>query len=279
MGKHLLLVNDLPGYGKVALAAMMPVLTHMGHHIYNLPTALVSNTLDYGRFEILDTTDYMRNTIGVWKSLGFSFDAISTGFIVSPAQAAMIANYCSRERLKGTKIFVDPIMGDEGHLYNGLTERTVEGMRRLVTQADYMVPNYTEAALIAGETYEKEGLSWVAMKNLLGKLHRMGNGSIAITSAKVDGENAVAGFDKDRGEYFLRTFDMIPVRFPGTGDIFSAIFMGHVMNGVSMIDSVDKAMMAVRQMIVLSSSSGDSFKGIPVESCLEVIDSCQEDRK
>ena len=54
----------------------MPVLTHMGHHIYNLPTALVSNTLDYGRFEILDTTDYMRNTIGVWKALGFSFDVI-----------------------------------------------------------------------------------------------------------------------------------------------------------------------------------------------------------
>lgn len=50
------------------------------------------------------------------------------------------------------------------------------------------------------------------------------------------------------------------------------------MNGVSMMDSVDKAMMAVRQMIVLS-SSGDSFKGIPVEACLEVIDSCQEDRK
>lgn len=279
MGKQLLLVNDLPGYGEVALAAMMPVLTHMGHHVYNLPTALVSNTLDYGRFEILDTTEYMRNTLGVWKSLGFSFDAISTGFIVSPTQAAMIANYCSREREKGTKIFVDPIMGDEGRLYNGLTKRTVEGMGRLISQADYMIPNYTEAALLAGESYEKEGLSWVAMKNLLGKLHRMGNGSVAITSAKVDGSDAVAGFDGERGEYFLRTFDMIPVRFPGTGDIFSAIFMGNVMNGVSMMDSVDRAMLAVRQMIVLSRNSGDSFKGIPVENCLEVLDSCREDRK
>ena len=111
MGKQLLLVNDLPGYGEVALSAMMPVLTHMGHHVYNLPTALVSNTLDYGRFEILDTTEYMRNTMGVWRSLGFTFDAISTGFMVSPTQASMIANYCSREREKGTKIFVDPIMG------------------------------------------------------------------------------------------------------------------------------------------------------------------------
>ena len=119
----------------------------------------------------------------------------------------------------------------------------------------------------------------MAMKNLLGKLHRMGNGSVAITSAKVDGSDAVAGFDGERGEYFLRTFDMIPARFPGTGDIFSAIFMGNVMNGVSMMDSVDRAMLAVRQMIVLSRNSGDSFKGIPVENCLEVLDSCREDRK
>ena len=47
MGKQILLINDLPGYGKVALAAMLPILSQMGHHVFNLPTALVSNTLDY----------------------------------------------------------------------------------------------------------------------------------------------------------------------------------------------------------------------------------------
>ena len=60
MSKQILLINDLAGYGKVALSAMIPVLSHMGHQIYNLPTALVSNTLDYGKFDILETTDYMK---------------------------------------------------------------------------------------------------------------------------------------------------------------------------------------------------------------------------
>lgn len=72
--KNILIINDMPGYGKVALAAMLPILSHMGHNIYNLPTALVSNTLDYGKFTILDTTDYMKKSIAVWKELGFSFD-------------------------------------------------------------------------------------------------------------------------------------------------------------------------------------------------------------
>ena len=97
MSKQILLINDLAGYGKVALSAMIPVLSHMGHQIYNLPTALVSNTLDYGKFDILETTDYMKNTVSVWDDLGFQFDAIATGFIVSEVQAKMIADYCRKK--------------------------------------------------------------------------------------------------------------------------------------------------------------------------------------
>ena len=75
----LLLINDLAGYGKVALSAMIPILSHMQYEVCSLPTALVSNTLDYGKFEILETTSYMKNTLQVWDALGFQFDAVSTG--------------------------------------------------------------------------------------------------------------------------------------------------------------------------------------------------------
>ena len=63
--KQILLINDLAGYGKVALSAMMPIFSNMGFEIFTLPTALVSNTLDYGKFEILDTKDYILNTVNV----------------------------------------------------------------------------------------------------------------------------------------------------------------------------------------------------------------------
>ena len=67
--KKILLINDLPGYGKVALAAMVPILSHMGHYPMQLPTAVISNTLDYGRFRIQDMTDYMRDTLQVWDGI------------------------------------------------------------------------------------------------------------------------------------------------------------------------------------------------------------------
>ena len=94
MEHPVLLINDMAGYGKVALAAMIPVMSHMGLNVCNLPTALVSNTLDYGKFEILDTTEYMEHTLKVWEELGFRFDAVSTGFIVSDVQAQLVTDYC-----------------------------------------------------------------------------------------------------------------------------------------------------------------------------------------
>ena len=271
MGKRILLINDLPGYGKVALAAMVPVLSHMGHYVYELPTALVSNTLDYGKFEILETTEYMEKTLSVWNELGFSFDAVSTGFIVSEKQARLIGGYCAEQRKKGTRIFVDPIMGDNGQLYNGVPDSTVAYMRTLVAQADFTVPNYTEAALLAGVPYRKEGTSEPEMRRIIDALRRMGAGSVVVTSAVVDGSSAMAGYDEGRGTYFLLPFDPIPGRFPGTGDIFSAVFAGHVLRGAPVGQAVKKAMDTVAALIRQNQDESGAGKGIPIEQCLGMI--------
>ena len=121
---QLLLINDMCGYGKVALSAMLPVLSHMGYRIHNLPTALVSDTLNYPKFYIHDTTEYVRQSLAIWEELGFEFDAISTGFIVTEEETRIISDFCHRRAQKGTKVFVDPIMGDNGKLYAGVPEST-----------------------------------------------------------------------------------------------------------------------------------------------------------
>ena len=61
--KNVLLVNDLPCYGKVALNAVGPVLSAMGFELYRLPTAIFSNTLNYDFAEAADMTEYMRRAL------------------------------------------------------------------------------------------------------------------------------------------------------------------------------------------------------------------------
>ena len=119
--KQILLVNDVVGYSKVGMVAMLPILSYLGIPTYSLPTALVSNTLDYGKFNIQDTTEYIRGTLPVWKQLGFSFDAICTGLMFSDEQAKLVAGYCKEQSALGTTVFVDPILGDGTDARDGIS--------------------------------------------------------------------------------------------------------------------------------------------------------------
>lgn len=268
---QLLLINDMCGYGKVALSAMLPVLSHMGYRIHNLPTALVSDTLNYPKFYIHDTTEYVRQSLAIWEELGFEFDAISTGFIVTEEETRIISDFCHRRAQKGTKVFVDPIMGDNGKLYAGVPESTIGLMRHLLECADYAVPNYTEACLLT-DTPIAEQITPDEARALVDAVRELGAKSVVITSAVVNGTNAVIGYDHVAGEYSTIPFELIPVYFPGTGDTFSAVLVGRVMTGWSLQRATSDAMRVVAELIERNADQEDKSAGLPIEACLDVID-------
>lgn len=269
--KQILLINDMAGYGKVATAAMLPILSYMGHPTYNLPTALVSNTLDYGKFNILETTEYIKGVFPVWRELGFTFDAISTGFMASEAQAKIISAYCREQAEAGTVIFVDPIMGDEGKLYNGVTDEAIKSMREMVSVAHLVFPNHTEACYLTGMDYNADGVTHDEACRLIDGLLALGTKSALITSIPVDGQTSVVGYNHLDGSYFSLPYTEIPVHFPGTGDIFSAVLIGHLLDGEMLKPSTRKAMDAVYTLIDLNKDNEDKNRGIPLEKYLDVI--------
>lgn len=261
----------MAGYGKVATAAMLPILSYMGYPTYNLPTALVSNTLDYGKFNILETTDYIQGVFPVWKELGFHYDAIATGFIASERQAQIVSDYCREQSHNGSIIYVDPIMGDEGKLYNGVTPSAINSMREMLEVANLCYPNYTEACYLTDTPYREEGVTMQEARQLLDKLRNIGTESMLITSIKVDGNNSVMGYNKADDEYFQLLYTEIPVHFPGTGDIFSAVLIGHLLNDEPLKKSTRMSMDAVSKLIELNKDNKDKNRGIPLEKYLSII--------
>ena len=266
----------------MGMAAMLPILTYLGHSVYNLPTALVSNTLDYGHFNVMETTDYMRGAIPVWHKLGFRFDAVCTGLMFSEEQANMVSAFCRQLHSEGTTVFVDPIMADGGRLYNGLTQRQVELMRDMVGVADLTFPNYTEACYLAGIQYKEAGLTWNEACELLDGIAALGARSVLITSAKVDGQscvigkrsdNSLEGFRQhlDQGPYFQLNYNELPLAFHGTGDIFSAVLIGHLMNGKPLHESTQTAMTVVSSLLERNRDQEDKCLGIPIEKCLDLL--------
>ena len=261
----------MAGHSKVGMGAMVPVLSYYGYPTFNLPTALVSNTFDYGLYNALDTTDYIRGTLPVWKSLGFGYDAICTGYLFSEEQAQLVAPYCKEQRENGTLIFVDPVMGDGGSLYYGITQKQVDAMREMVAVADLTFPNYTEAVYLADEDFREEGLSWDEARALLDKIRQIGCRSVLITSCRIDGKSSVAGYNHFDDSYFHLEYEEIPGLFHGTGDIFAAVLMAHLLDGNTLKDSTRKAMDTVYRLIDLNKDLEDRNRGILVEQFLDIL--------
>ena len=268
--KQILLINDIAGYGKVGMAAMLPILSYMGLPAFNLPTMLVSNTLNYGDYARLDTTEYMRQTLPVWQRLGFHFDAICTGLMFNPLQAQLVSDFCREQASKGCTVYVDPVMGDGGQLYHGMTEEQVLLMRRMVGVAHVAKPNYTEACLLCGVPYREEGVSRDEARRLLDAIVALGAHSAIITSCVVDGRPQVCGYDGH--DYFFHPYDVIPGLFHGTGDIFSAVLIGSMEAGQSLSDATRRAMDVVSRMIDRNRDvATDHLCGIFIERCLDLL--------
>lgn len=267
----ILLINDMAGYGKVSLSVMFPILSHMRYQTFNLPTALVSNTLDYGKFDILDTTEYMKNTIRVWDELGFTFDAICTGLIVSEEQAKIVSEYCAlQKKERGTPIFVDPVMGDDGKLYNGVTEKTVSYMQKLCSVADVIVPNITEACFIAGVPY-KEEYTDEDIDKMVKSMRDMGAKSVVVTSCNLNGTMCTVVNEGDTDSWTRLDYVEIPVMFPGTGDIFSALVLGRYMRSGDLTGAVKMSMTNLEHIIAANVGNEDKYKGIPIEHYLDEV--------
>ncbi len=254
----ILIINDITGYGRVSTFAMLPVMSHYGLHPYILPTALVSNTLDYGTSEMLDTTDFMLSTTKKWDELGFSFNYIASGFITNERQVPIILDLIAKQ--PEPFVFVDPIMADDGKLYPDMYPGAVECNRRLASYADIIIPNLTEAELLTGLFEGKPRLTCEEYTKLVDALHSLGPDRVIIKGCSYDDDsyfNIVS--EKSDGNYTKIPFEKIDMNFIGTGDIFSAVLISEYMSNHNLIEAVRKAADFVRLVILDNLSSDDQY--------------------
>ena len=271
--KNILIIGDMPGYGKMGLAGILPILSNLGHSVYNLPTALVSNNFDYGTFSVLDTTGYMRETIQVWQALGFQFDCVTTGFLTSSDQVGLLRDFIEGQRKEGFLVVTDPIMGDGGKLYNGSTQETVDNMRRFVGVADVIVPNLTEGEFLTGRHIGRETLTGEEAREMLEGLPALGPQSVVIPRGRAEatGRHVVWGFDGRTGEYFTVPYRFIKAHFPGTGDVFTSLLTGQLLGGKSLPQAVRKAVDLLERLIFMEQDVAERNNGIRVEKYLSIL--------
>ena len=230
--KNVLLVNDLPCYGKVALNAVGPVLSAMGFELYRLPTAIFSNTLNYDFAEAADMTEYMRRALAAWQTRGVSFSGVCTGYLHTPQQAELILSLLQRQT--PAFVMVDPVMADGGAFYRGLGESPAQAMRTLAAHASVITPNVTEAALLTRRAGLLQGpLSDESVRMLLDGLLALGAKAAVMTGCFLAQEGVHYVYGRSAQGPVFRRF--------GTGDTFSAVLAGCLMCGQSLEKSAAAA--------------------------------------
>lgn len=269
--KRIAAIHDLSGFGKVSLTVAIPILSAMGFQVCPLPTAVLSSNTEFAGFKFVDLTEHMRGFIEHWKSMQITFDAIYSGFLGSHLQIEMVKDFIDHFRAPNQLVVVDPVLGDDGKLYDSMTPDMVSEMKTLISRADVITPNLTEACALLDLEY-RERMSEIELKKLIKALSEKGPRIVIITNVnKSDHERQtfVYAYNKCDRRYWKVQCDYIPANYPGTGDTFTSVVTGCLLQGDSLPIALDRAVQFISTAVRATyGHNQDPKAGIFIEKVL-----------
>ncbi|MDP2860071.1 MAG: pyridoxamine kinase [Bacillota bacterium] len=264
-------IHDMSGFGRCSLTVIIPVLSTMGVQVCPFPTAILStHSGGFGKSSFHDLTVTMEDYSSHWQSIDLRFDCIYSGFLGSARQIEIVSTFFRDFSTPEPLIVVDPVMADNGRLYETYTPEMQDKMRLLAMKADVITPNPTEAFFLLGEPYPDRPLDVGAIKRLLKGLSETGPSAVVITGIQTDGAGHInAGYERDSGSYWQVPFERIPVNYPGTGDIYSSVLVGGLLKGDSLPAAMDRATQFISLAVRTTHASGTPAReGVLIEKVL-----------
>lgn len=241
--KKAALINDISCLGRCSLTAAIPILSACGIESVPVPTGIFSAHTEFEGFVKEDLTDKMEQFVEHWKSLGIRFDCIYSGYLANRKQTETVQRFLLDFKKSDTLCIVDPVMGDNGVFYKGIDDSFIADMRFLCSAADIIVPNVTEACMLADIEPEVDGYGMDFVKELLVSLRNITPARIVITGVDLgDGQIGCAVYDSLMGKANMFFTPKTEGRFPGTGDVFASALTAAVLNGKEFADAVQTAM-------------------------------------
>ena len=143
--EKVLLINDLSCVGKCSLTVSIPIISTYGIETVPLPTCILSNQTYFKDYLISDCSKEIESFTKLWTKQNIKFNTIYTGFFNNYKQIDYICEYLKDKKVK---LFVDPILGDNGNRFNCFDDNYQTSLKKLVDMADYISPNLTEACLL-----------------------------------------------------------------------------------------------------------------------------------
>ena len=265
MNKRLLTIQDISCLGQCSLTVALPLISACGIETVILPSAILStHTGGFTGYTFRDLTEDLSLIEKSWNAQGIKFDAFYTGYVcqsqIDPILSIMRS--CAND---GAIKVVDPAMADGGKLYAGFADDFPQHMRRLCEEADYILPNLTEAAFLLGRKPVLEGYDQDFVEEMVRALHAIGAKNVILTGVSLDPSKlGFACYDGTETRYYFN--ERIPRLSHGTGDVYASVFAGALMRGRSMYDAAALAADIVCKSII--ETPEDHWYGVCFEKAI-----------
>lgn len=276
MTKRVAVINDLSGFGKCSLTAAIAVLSVMGIQPCPMPTAILTNQSGFRNYQSIDFTKNMNGYIDHWQANHAEFDGIYSGYITNAEQINIISKFVDTFRKKDTAVVVDPVMADNGKIYKAYSLDMCKKMRDLVTKADYITPNLTELCFLTDNNYSNvasldSNLIFAKIEEMAMTLVKRNKQTVIVTGVVVNGKIYNCIFEQGSAD-FIKSH-LFDGSFSGTGDLFTSVFTGGIINGLSVKDSISKASSFLEKAIydTISQQNFDPKHGVEFEKNLKLL--------
>ena len=265
--KRILTIQDISCVGQCSLTVALPIISACGIETSVLPSAVLStHTMGFTGFTFRDLTDDMPDICAHWKKEGITFDGIYTGYLGSAKQIEYVKNIIANTAAKGCLTVIDPAMADNGKLYPAFDMAFVAEMKKLCADADYLLPNITEACFLTGMEYRtKYDAEYI--NELIERLRVLGAKNVILTGVSYkDGYTGVLVFENGESKYYEHK--QIAGGIHGTGDIYASAFVGAKLRGKTAFEAAKIAADYVVECILESKKDPDHTYGARFEPVL-----------
>lgn len=233
---NILSIQSHVAYGHVGNSVAVFALQRLGHQVWPVNTVRFSNHPGHGTFRGgASTPREVAEIVAGLEELGVleTCDAVLSGYLPTAEIGDAVLDAVSRVKARNPAAvyFCDPVMGDRDRGVYVADEMPRFFRDRAIPAADIATPNLFEL-----ETLVSRGLA--ETEEILAALHELRAGGSAIAIATGVSRSGPEGDSVDSvavtpaGAFAVSVPEIsLGRREDGAGDLFSAVFLGHFLDG------------------------------------------------
>ncbi len=257
---NILSIQSHVSYGHVGNAAAVFLLQLLGHEVWAVHTAQLSNHTGHAtaRGQRFRASDIQEVILGI-EGLGVlpNCDAVLSGYLGDAETADLVSDIVLKVKAANpTAVYLcDPVMGDDAKgLY--VSTAVAEAIETVLSgKSDILTPNRFELSRLTGKPIK----TVIHAVRALREITKMGARIVLCTSLPLNGSNSIAVVGCNQSDAWAVEVPRLHVEANGAGDCLAAIFLARVLNGHNLPQSISFAVSSVHDILKLASTTANDL--------------------